>query len=207
MFECVSIGQIGNPSKMQDVLNNTGFQTHPVKYLDFEPFCFPPKKKCFEKKKWSEWYTSKNVHLLYYLLNTKANLSQIWMDASVWIESTSSSKNNGCRKSFWIPDMQDLFLLIHRGCHCLQQKKKFFSSRSVGTSYARDCQPVVLVLNPKTSVQSLLFREEEVQSAMLLSWTMSLDHEHTLWELVQVVDHMQVWKREFLKYFELLMVW
>lgn len=66
--------------------------------------------------------------------------------------------------------MQDLFLLIHRGCHCLQKKKiNFLIIRFVGTLYARDCQPVVLVLNPKTSVQSLLFRKEEVQSVMLVS--------------------------------------
>lgn len=114
----------------------------------------------------------KSVHLLCYLLNAKANLSQIWLDATVWVESVSSSRNNGCRKPFWIPDMQDLFLLIHRGCHCLQQKKNFFSSRFVGALYARDCQPVVLVLNPKSSVQSLLFMKEEVQSVTLVSWSL-----------------------------------
>lgn len=54
----------------------------------------------------------------------------------------------------------------------MQQKRNFFSPRSVGTLCARDCQPVVLVLNPKTSVQGLLFRKEEAQSVTLVSWSL-----------------------------------
>lgn len=52
----------------------------------------------------------------------------------------------------------------------MQQKRNFFSPRSVGTLCARDCQPVVL--NPKTSVQDLLFRKEEAQSVTLVSWSL-----------------------------------
>lgn len=147
-----------------------GFKlTYLVRYLYLKLF-FSPKKECF--------YGQRDTCLeecLSALLPTeyqgqlKPNLAGV----SVWVESVSSSRNTGCRKLFWIPDMQDLFLLIHRGCHCLQQKKDFFSPRFVGISYARDCQPVVVVLNPKTSVQSLLFRKEEVQPVMLVSWSLA----------------------------------
>lgn len=132
---------------------------YPVRYLYFKLFFF---------------FSPEKEYLYGQSDNAKTNLSQIWLEASIWVEPVSSSRNNACRKPFWIPDTQDLFLPIHRWCHCLQQMKDFFRPKFVGTSYTRDCQPVVLVLHPKSSVQSLLFRKEEVQSVMLVSWSLGL---------------------------------
>lgn len=133
LLECVYPWQMGNLSKMQNGPNNIGFQTYPVKYQYFKASwrSSPSKERnpCMVRA----IHAWECVHPPYYWLNAKANLHQIWLEVSVWVESVSSTRNTECRKQFWIPDMQDLFLLICRGHHCLKQKKIFFSPRFGGT--------------------------------------------------------------------------
>lgn len=65
LLECVYTWQMGNLSKMQNGLNNTGFQIYPLKYLYFKTFwhSFPLPKK--EILVWSEQYMPKSasIHL------------------------------------------------------------------------------------------------------------------------------------------------